>query len=54
MKIPDGIKEVVVIGLDGEDYVHLLSYVESSITRDLLLDALDILDNTDNALENLH
>lgn len=43
-----------MIGLDEENYVHILSYVEEDITRDLLLDALDILNEKGEGVANLH
>lgn len=54
MKIPEGIQEIVTIGLDSEDYVHILSYAEAEMTRELLLEALEILDQRDETVAKIH
>lgn len=54
MNLPEGVQPVIIIGLDEEDYVHILSYVKEEITRDILLDALDILNEQDPDVAKIH
>lgn len=54
MNMPEGIQQVVIIGIDNEDYVHILSYAHEETTRELLLEALEILDQSDTEVEKLH
>lgn len=54
MNIPEDLNGIVMIGLDAEDYVHVMSYANEETTRELLLEALEILDNKEEGLANLH
>ena len=44
MKLPDGVEEAIVLGLDDDNYLHVLSKMDSVETTIMVLqDALEML-----------